>query len=154
MNDFSQFYQDGGVFMHVITLLGIIASVMLVRRVSTIRRTFRDPNEQLMRLRRGDVLTPTLICAAVLCGAEPDGDEAALLRHPTHVAAELGRAAIAVRGVRVRVQRAQIVEAGGAEHRVARRVQDRVAVAVAIGADGRRDLDAGEVAGAALDQSV
>jgi len=69
MNDFSQFYQDGGVFMHVVTLFSIISGVLLIRRVGTIRKTFRDPNEQLMRLRRGDVLTPTLICAAVLSGA-------------------------------------------------------------------------------------
>lgn len=66
--DFSQFYQDGGVFMHVITLLSLFAGVRLVGRVVGIRRTFRDPSEQLARLRRGDSLTVALIATIVLVG--------------------------------------------------------------------------------------
>ncbi|MCX4244996.1 hypothetical protein [Paraliomyxa miuraensis] len=65
---FGQFYQDGGVFMHVITLLTLFVGGMLVRRIRTIRRTFRDPKEQLGRLRRGDVLTPSLVAAMVMTG--------------------------------------------------------------------------------------
>lgn len=69
MTDFGQFYQDGGVFMHVITLLTLITTGIMLRRVGTIRRTFRDPSEQLSRLRRGDPVTPALIAAIVLSGA-------------------------------------------------------------------------------------
>jgi len=68
MSDFPEFYQHGGVFMHVLTLLGIATSVLLVRRIGGIRRTFRDPSEQVARLRRREVLTPTFICAMLLCG--------------------------------------------------------------------------------------
>ncbi|MCA9711689.1 MAG: hypothetical protein KDK70_37990 [Myxococcales bacterium] len=68
MSSFSEFYQDGGVFMHVITVFAFICCTQLLRRVGTIRRTFRDPGEQLLRLRRGDVLTPTLIVAGLLTG--------------------------------------------------------------------------------------
>lgn len=70
---FVQFYQDGGVFMHVITLFALVCAGLLVRRTGTIRRAFRDPHQQLMRLRRGDVLTPTLVVACLLAGAAGTG---------------------------------------------------------------------------------
>lgn len=66
--DFAQFYQTGGVFMHVITLLSLVVGGVMLRRVGTIRRSFRDPKEQLGRLRRGDVLTPSLLAAIVMSG--------------------------------------------------------------------------------------
>ena len=68
MTSFSQFFQDGGVFMHVITLLTLFVGGVMLRRVRTIRQTFRDPKEQLGRLRRGDVLTPSLVAAMVMVG--------------------------------------------------------------------------------------
>lgn len=71
--DFGQFYQDGGVFMHVITLLTIITGIGLVRRATTIRRTFRDPNEQLARLRSGGVAFPSLAAAIVMVGTLATG---------------------------------------------------------------------------------
>lgn len=66
--DFGQFYQEGGVFMHVITLLSLIVIGVMLRRMRTIQRTFRDPKEQLARLRRGDVLTPALLASMVMAG--------------------------------------------------------------------------------------
>lgn len=66
--DFGQFYQDGGVFMHVITLLTLIAGGGLLRRAATVRRTFRDPKEQLARLRSGGVAFPSLTAAIVMAG--------------------------------------------------------------------------------------
>lgn len=71
--DLAQFYRDGGVFMHVVSLFTIIGGALLVRRVGTIRRSFRDPHEQLLRLRRGDDLTPTLIVTGLLAGAAGTG---------------------------------------------------------------------------------
>jgi hypothetical protein len=67
--EFAQFYQEGGVLMHAVTLLSLIAGVRLLRRASGIRRTFRDPASQRARLRRGDPLTPALVAAVVLVGA-------------------------------------------------------------------------------------
>lgn len=67
--DFSQFYRDGGVFMHVITLLTLITGFGLVRRLATIRRTFQDPKEQLVRLQHSGVALPSMIAAIVMVGA-------------------------------------------------------------------------------------
>lgn len=64
--DFTQFYQDGGFFMHVVTLLSLLAGARLLRRASGIRRTFRDPASQRSRLRWGDPLTPALVACVVL----------------------------------------------------------------------------------------
>lgn len=66
--DFAQFYQHGGVFMHVITLLSFIVGGVMLRRAGTIRRTFQDPKQQLDRLRRGNVLTPALLVTTVMVG--------------------------------------------------------------------------------------
>lgn len=66
--EFSQFYQDGGVFMHVVTLLSLVAGIRLVRRAGGIRRTFRDPRSERARLRWGDPLTPALVACTVLVG--------------------------------------------------------------------------------------
>lgn len=66
--EFSQFYQDGGVLMHVVTLLSLVVGVRLFGRGAGIRRMFRDPKAQLPRLRRGDALTPALLAASVLTG--------------------------------------------------------------------------------------
>ncbi|MEX1368510.1 MAG: hypothetical protein AB1Z98_35605 [Nannocystaceae bacterium] len=66
--DFGEFYRDGGVFMHVITLLTLITGAGLLRRAGTIRRTFRDPNEQLARLRGGGVSVPSMVAATVMTG--------------------------------------------------------------------------------------
>jgi hypothetical protein len=67
--EFAQFYQDGGVLMHLVTLLSLIAGARLLARAGGIRRMFRDPASQLPRLRRGDPLTPALVAAVVLVGA-------------------------------------------------------------------------------------
>lgn len=68
MMSFGEFYQSGGVFMHVITLLSFFVGGVMLRRAGTIRRSFRDPKEQLGRLRRGDVLTPALLASMVMVG--------------------------------------------------------------------------------------
>jgi hypothetical protein len=68
MTSFSEFYQHGGVFMHVVTLLSLIVGGVMLRRAGTIRRSFRDPKEQLFHLRRGDVLTPALLATMVMAG--------------------------------------------------------------------------------------
>jgi len=66
--DFAQFYHHGGFFMHVVTLLSLIAGARLVRRAGGIRRTFRDPASERPRLRWGDPLTPALVATLVLSG--------------------------------------------------------------------------------------
>lgn len=66
--DFAQFYQEGGFFMHVVTLLSLVAGGRLLRRAGGIRRTFRDPASQRSRLRWGDPLTPALVACVVLAG--------------------------------------------------------------------------------------
>jgi len=66
--EFAQFYQEGGVLMHVVTILSLIAGARLLSRAAGIRRMFRDPKAELPRLRRGDPLTPALVTAVVLAG--------------------------------------------------------------------------------------
>jgi hypothetical protein len=67
--EFAQFYQEGGVLMHLVTILSLIAGARLFARMAGIRRMFRDPKSQLPVLRRGDALTPALVAAVVLSGA-------------------------------------------------------------------------------------
>jgi hypothetical protein len=67
--EFAQFYPEGGVLMHIVTLLSLIAGVRLFARMGGLRRMFRDPKAELPRLRRGDPLTPALVAAVVLTGA-------------------------------------------------------------------------------------
>lgn len=66
--EFAQFYQEGGMFMHVVTLLSLVAGGRLLHRASGIRRTFRDPKAERSRLRWGDPLTPALVACMVLTG--------------------------------------------------------------------------------------
>jgi Na+/glutamate symporter len=66
--EFAQFYQEGGVFMHAVTLLSLFVGVRLLGRVSGLRRTFRDPRQRLARLRQRDPLTIALLAAIVLAG--------------------------------------------------------------------------------------
>lgn len=66
--EFAQFYQEGGLFMHVVTLLSLVTGARLLRRGGGIRRMFRDPLSQRARLRWGDPLTPALVAAVVLAG--------------------------------------------------------------------------------------
>ena len=66
--EFAQFYQDGGVLMHVVTILSLIAGARLFVRMGGIRRMFRNPKAELPRLRQGDPLTPALVAAVVLTG--------------------------------------------------------------------------------------
>jgi hypothetical protein len=66
--EFSQFYQEGGIFMHVVTLLSLVTGARLLRRAGGIRRTFRDPAAERSRLRWGDPLTPALVATVVLAG--------------------------------------------------------------------------------------
>lgn len=66
--ELSQFYQAGGLFMHVVTLLSFVAGARLVRRAGGIRRTFRAPTAERSRLRWGDPLTPALVATLVLAG--------------------------------------------------------------------------------------
>lgn len=66
--DFGQFYQDGGVFMHVITLLTIFTGAGLLRRCGAIRGSNRDPREQLAKLSRSGAVAPSMLAAIVLVG--------------------------------------------------------------------------------------
>lgn len=66
--EFSQFYQEGGMFMNVVSLLSLVAAARLVLRAGGIRRTFRDPKGERSRLRWGDPLTPALVATLVLAG--------------------------------------------------------------------------------------
>ncbi len=66
--DIAQLYQDGGVLMHVVTLLSLVTGARLLGRMAGIRRMFRNPTAQLPRLRQGDPLTPALIATVVLAG--------------------------------------------------------------------------------------
>jgi hypothetical protein len=66
--DFASFYQDGGVFMHVVTLLTAFVAIGMVRRVGTMRRAFRSPTEQLGPLRQAGAAVPSLVAAIVMAG--------------------------------------------------------------------------------------
>ncbi|MCH9683569.1 MAG: hypothetical protein K0V04_19175 [Deltaproteobacteria bacterium] len=65
---FTTFYQDGGVFMHVITLLSGIVATVMVRRLGAIHRSFHDPNQRGPRFPHRDVLSPALILAILFTG--------------------------------------------------------------------------------------
>ena len=66
--EFSQFYQEGGMYMHLVSLLSLAAGPRLVLRAGGIRRTFRDPKGERSRLRWGDPLTPALVACTVIAG--------------------------------------------------------------------------------------
>ncbi len=64
--NFATFYQDGGVFMHVITILAVVVATVLIRRIGALRHTFRDPGETGVRER--DALSPAVITAILMTG--------------------------------------------------------------------------------------
>lgn len=65
MMDFSQFYQQGGPFMHFISLVAIAVAVSLARRVLAARRTLNDP-EAALHLQPN--VTPWLIACGIMIG--------------------------------------------------------------------------------------
>ncbi len=65
--DFVQFYQHGGVFMHVITLITVVAIVTLARRMGAVRRGLRAPAPP-PAWRPATGATPTLVAATVMLG--------------------------------------------------------------------------------------
>jgi uncharacterized membrane protein len=67
--NFAIFYQSGGLFMHAITLLSIVGTILLVRRIRVVRAAFRQPTAARELLGRRDSLTLTTIVAALGFGA-------------------------------------------------------------------------------------
>ncbi len=66
--DFGQFYQDGGVFMHVITLLTIITGAGLLRRCGAFRKSVGDSREMLARIGTTGAVAPSMLAAIVMVG--------------------------------------------------------------------------------------
>ncbi|MEM7153990.1 MAG: hypothetical protein AAF799_14160 [Myxococcota bacterium] len=66
--NFGQFYQDGGVFMHVITLLSIFTAAGLLHRCGAIRGGSRGPRERLVKLSRTGAVAPSMLAAIVMVG--------------------------------------------------------------------------------------
>jgi hypothetical protein len=63
---FVEFYQTGGWFMHVVTVLTVAASAILVRRFKNAWHALRSP--QNARLPDDDALTPVLALSIVMAG--------------------------------------------------------------------------------------
>ena len=64
---FGQFYQSGGVLMHAVTFLAIVAAASGIRRIRALRRALARP-DPAAAVRLGDALAGPLLHALVLCG--------------------------------------------------------------------------------------
>jgi ABC-type amino acid transport system permease subunit len=64
----SEFYQSGGVLMHVVTLLAVVAVARIARRFRSVRAALRGPEHARARLAGADALTPAVIAAMLLAG--------------------------------------------------------------------------------------
>ena len=64
---FPNFYQAGGVLMHVITLLSLVALVAVGRRIRRLRAAFANPSAARERLARPS-MTVTAIVTAIAVG--------------------------------------------------------------------------------------
>lgn len=67
--NFTTFYQNGGVLMHAITLLSVVAVVLIARRVRRLRTAFAKPADARELMSRPDAMTTTALWTAVALGA-------------------------------------------------------------------------------------
>jgi hypothetical protein len=65
---FANFYQSGGVLMHLVTILSIAGVVMIARRIRRVRSAFADPSRARGLLAIPDSLTVTMIVGALATG--------------------------------------------------------------------------------------